>query len=61
MPEEEQERFALEIREHLHGIHKREGQEKINYTFTRPSEASFSDWDNEKDAAYDNWLEHYGV
>ena len=31
-------------------------------TWTRLSETSFAgDWDNEKDAAYDNWRELYGV
>jgi excisionase family DNA binding protein len=30
--------------------------------WTKLSEASFAgDWDNEKDAAYDNWRELYGV
>ena len=30
--------------------------------WTRLSEASFArDWDNEKDAAYDNWRDIYGV
>jgi excisionase family DNA binding protein len=32
------------------------------HAWTRLSEASFArDWDNDKDAAYDNWRELYGV
>jgi hypothetical protein len=32
------------------------------WIWTKLSEASFArDWDNEKDAVYDNWKKHYGV
>jgi hypothetical protein len=32
------------------------------WAWTKLSEASFAtDWDNEKDAVYDNWKSRYGV
>jgi hypothetical protein len=39
-----------------------EDTREADTAFTRLAESAFvADWDNDKDATYDNWQERYGV
>ena len=57
LPASEQDRIAADLLERV-----KEMRDTFDQAFTRLSEERFAaDWDNDKDAAYDNWREHYGV